>query len=233
MKKRLLFLFLIAVLILLLMMVFDLFLSFGMNMGVLTNHPCKPPCWQSLVPGVSTEPEVGSFIDKLDPDEWSVESRQAVVENANSFRLYYEPLIPNAARFDLLMKNNELLFIHSYLINVHSFFVPYLILGKPDYYESVLAIGPDGTAYFLTLIYLNKGLAFKMSIDPEKPGQISPFMLISEISYFPPGSLMEYYQAKESLDLEGEDLINYAKKEITKYIFPWKGFGELQMGKSR
>jgi len=234
MKKRLLLPFLMAVMILLLIMVFDVFLNFGMNMGILTNHPCQPPCWQSLVPGVSTEPEVRSFMEKLDPDEWSFESRQAdvIVENAYSIRSYYEPLIPNDAEFDLLMKNNELRFINSDLTHVHPFLVPYLILGKPDYYESILAIGPDGSGYFLTLIYLSKGLAFTMLVDPEKPGQISPFTLISGISYFPPGSLMEYYQAKETLRVEGEDLINFANKEITKYIFPWKGFGELEMGKS-
>ncbi len=205
-----------------------------MDAGLLTGKPCKPPCWQNLTPGVSTTDDVERFLMNLDPKKWPSREEEVYKSSCRWMRISDKLGIKVNTLFDLYLDNGKLTFIGSrppVVIRLKEIVDRF---GTPEYFQSVLAIGPDGQYYILEVYYPSQGLAFLLNPNQDKDvGYIKSGMLVDFIEYFPPGDLQSYFTAKYSCEGGQEGAAAYALEIIEKYIQPWSGFGKVNVIKSR
>jgi hypothetical protein len=230
------FLFLIIIFFLIAWIIFWMSSPKKVNLdsGLLTGKPCQAPCWQGLTPGQSKVEDVNRFVNALDPKVWVGRAVRDQPSGCKSIRV-----TDNQDRFsvtqivDLQIENGFLTFIGSFpsvrpqLNEVVSHF------GPPEFVESKLAVGPDGSFYILEIYYPRLGVAFGVIPNQNDIGNIESNMRIDSIQYFPPGDLLSYLTVRNSCDVGIENAKRDAAEEITKFIRPWTGFGKVEVFESR
>ena len=203
--------------------------SSGFDDGLLTDKPCKAPCWNGLVPGQATSQDVDLFIQGLSTTEWP--SRHTSVEKTGCKEVLIadKPFASAHAVVKFHIENGKL----TYLQLFHDY-MPLLQqivdhLGPPEYVEAVNVIGPDGHFYALDIYYPKLGVAFKVFVHENDMGFIKPGMVVSDIQYFEPGDLLNYFLARYAC-FDGRDgAEKFAQDEIANYIQPWPGFGPVNV----
>jgi hypothetical protein len=60
-------------------------------------------------------------------------------------------------------------------------------------------------------------------------GFIKPEMTVSDIQYFKPGELLNYFLAKNACNVGRDGAEKNAQNEIAKYIQTWPGFGAVNV----
>lgn len=226
--------FLVIVIFLVIVMVgYILFFNFGLDSGLISKSPCEVPCWQKLIPNRTTEKDINIFLTNLNFENLSTKSERITSTGCREIYLEYKSDTINESGHFLYIKDGKLTLIQSIFQDLHLIFIPYIYLGRPEYYESVLANGPEGEVYFSTLIYPQRGIAIDLMQNEKLSGIIHPFMTIKSVEYFSPGSINNYLEYKYSCDIEGENLEKYISYQFANFIFPWDGFGRVETGKTK
>jgi hypothetical protein len=202
-------------------------LRLGIDTGLFTGLPCKPPCWQNLTPGISTSEDVDRFLHNLSLDEWPERNLIDSGHNSESIRLIDKT---DTVVIFLLLENGKLMFIDSYhridirLIQIVDHF------GPPEYVRAELAFTPDSKIYIFEVFYPTMGLAFDIDPDQEKDvGYIRESMSITGIHYSSPGDLLSYFlNSYSGIGFSQEDTLKSAQIDM-QYTQPWPGFGEVKV----
>jgi hypothetical protein len=155
--------------------------------GLLTGEPCAPPCWQGLIPGVSTEEEVDRFlrtsqyVDTHTVSEDGYESGVAI-----SWQRRGQGGAWNI--FDL--QDGVLQVIRMYCDS--EVVLEQLIdrYGSPDMFEAGLVMldGPVHTK--VDLFYRGLGMMVELRLPGDRP-VLSPDTRVIKVQYFEPGALEE------------------------------------------
>lgn len=190
---------------------------------VFGNASCSLPCWKGLIPGQSTIDNVYEALNKL-----SRIGRFDISTRSGRTGYKWIRMSDNNQFVDLHMENNRLIFIEllpfdSSLKQIVDRF------GPPEYFEALTAIGPDGSHYVIEVYYPKRGIAFVVAPDEKDNGFIKPDMRIVVIHCFSPGDLTSYFVSRFSWDVGRDGALAYAKTQITKFIQPWTGFGEVDV----
>ena len=204
-----------------------------MDFGLFTDQPCKAPCWQKLTPGQSTVEEVDQFLTGLNSEDWSKDRDIISAGGCREINLEYKPESMFNANYAIYIENNKLAFINSMPSIIHPIGLVVARLGDPEYIEAVNAIGPDGSLYILALYYPNRGLAFELFTDEKDVGQINQFMSISDIYYYKPGDMLDFYTARYHCQNQNGDIASFAQDQINRFIRPWTGFGKVNVIETR
>ncbi len=204
----------------------------GLDAGLLTGTPCGPPCWQNLTPGQSTADDVEHFLAKLSDQEWPEKSTEITSSDCKWFHLTDRPGLVVGAALDLYIKDGHLWFITSVPANTLRLYQLVDHLGPPEYFQALLAKGPETDFYTLEIYYPKKGVAFKLSPDQKDTGQIKPLMPIQAIEYYAPGDLLAYFSTKYSCEMSKEDAIRSAQEQM-RLVQPWTDFGQVKVVQTR
>ncbi len=201
--------------------------SYGdLNSGLLSGKPCAAPCWNNLTPGKSTEADVGHFTYQV-ADDFPIRSSTQATPSCKQVQIRDKagPVVGAAVTFSI--EDGVLTFIESsprYPISLQELVGH---LGPPEYYEAILAVGPDGSDYQVEVYYPGQGLAFR--VVASDVGFIRAYMEVLSIQYFAAGSLLSYFTIRRSCYMSQADAVAEAQREIATYIQPWTGFGKVQI----
>ena len=204
-----------------------------LDSGLFSGKPCKAPCWQNLTPSQSTADDVDQFINRLSTASWP--GRKSIVETPNCKLMQITDKIGAAANAiaTFNIENGILSFIQSTPANSTDLEEIIDHLGPPEYFEAVIAIGPDGKNYIVEVYYPSQGLAFIVDPSIADVGYIKPYMNVLTIQYFAPGSLLSYFTVRKSCFMSQADAAMRAQSEISIYVQPWSGFGAVKVVTSR
>jgi hypothetical protein len=208
-------------------------IDLGIDSGLLSEKPCKAPCWQNLIPSVSTSGNVADFINTLNKHQWQGEFVKSYETGCKYIRISDVPGNQVTSTLEFNLENEKLTLIQSShpkmpnlkQITDHS--------GPPEYFEAIRAVGPDGELYIVEVYYPKLGLAFLIATSNANLGAVKEEMLVDTIQYFSPGDLLSYFTTRNSCDLGEKAAKENAEYEISKYVQPWHGFGEVNVIQSR
>jgi len=227
-KIVLLFLFTVLIIITLIYM-FD----FGLDSGLLTEQPCKAPCWKNLIPGQTTEDEINRFLISLESRDWVIGNERNTSFGCRIINLKYKPDSMKSATFELAIENGRLVMITSLPRNVHPIGIISLWFGQPESIESILGVGPESNSYLPMVFYPKQGMAFVLNGDDHNPGFIHPFMMMSVIYYYQPGTVSNYYLAEYSCEMGQEEASQFSQKQISRFVRPWTNYGKVEVFTSK
>ena len=205
----------------------------NIDVGLITDSPCKIPCWQNLIPGVSTEGDVNEFLAKLSKSDWPEREEYIYKTGCRWIHITDQAGLEIHAVIDLYIDNGKLAFVSSsnnYLPNLDRITEHH---GAPEYYQAILAVGPDSENYIVEVYYPKFGMALKLLPDQKDVGYIRSNTPIVNVEYYPSGDLLSYFISKHSCQLGTEDSTAYALEIIEENIQPWSGFGEVNFVETR
>lgn len=200
--------------------------------GLLQGDPCKPPCWQSLIPGKSTRQEVAKVVEQL-------RARGLVdhVLGGDIGGYYIQPsLLSPDSSILISMKSDIVETIDGAIDFDYSVGTLIDLLGKPE------GIYPAGGGNFAAghscdewqppqeatmntpvhILYPQQGLYFLMLEPMNNMGFICPEMKVTSYCFFVPLSMPEALNNNYLANLCGvEGLKGVTEQDILK----WRGFG--------
>lgn len=197
--------------------------------GLLSDKPCKAPCWNGLTPGQSTGKDVDQFIDNLNPKLWASRSGKVYETGCKLVKIGDKPGIVVEAAVNFNIDHGELIYIQSFHNGMPNLKQITDHLGPPEYFKALNVKGPDGSFYSVDIYYPNQGVTFRVSVTNKDLGFIKPGMRVTDIQYFEPGTLLDYFVAKYGCSSGREVAEQYGQIDINKYIQPWTGFGSVQV----
>jgi hypothetical protein len=195
--------------------------------GILTDQPCKVPCWNGLTPGSSKSSDVDRFVQGLSTTEWAGRRTRNYSAICKAIEIGDRPGNEVNAFVNFQIKNGKLIFIQSVHGNMPNLGQIVDHLGPPEYVAAINAIGPDGTFYSLDIYYPKQGIALNVKVYENDLGIITQRMAIDEIQYYEPGELLNYYLAKLECVIGRDKAVEQGKYEIANFIQPWPGFGPV------
>lgn len=199
--------------------------------SILEDQPCTVPCWYNIVPGISTETDVRSELEKnptvrkrsVEYDQTSVDGIPLEVfswtgSGTGLNRLYLQNGI--VIRIDLRIQYDLTL---EDLVNKY---------GAPEQVYTRLS-GTDFWNYLVVFSYPSLGIqvsSFQSRIDPDKfvvqpgIGLLSQSFPINDVVYFEP---MSYQDMLINVFFLGEDGSEYWMRNS----HTWQGFGQTPLAK--
>jgi len=201
----------------------------SLDEGLLTDKPCKAPCWNGLTPGKSTSQDVVQFINVLDTKEWTGNNTFVDKTGCKVVQIADKPGTTVKAFVNFNIEDGELTYIQSFHDHMPKLKQVVAHLGPPEYIEAINVIGPDGSFYALNIFYPEQGVAFKVSVSNKDFGSIKPEMTLSDIQYFEAGELLNYFLAKYACNIGRDGAEKNGLNEIANYIRSWPGFGEVDV----
>lgn len=199
--------------------------------SLLEGQPCTVPCWYNIVPGISTETDVRSELEKnptvrkrsVEYDQTSVDGIPLEVfswtgSGTGLNRLYLQNGI--VIRIDLRIQYDLTL---EDLVNKY---------GAPEQVYTRLS-GTDFWNYLVVFSYPSLGIqvsSFQSRIDPDKfvvqpgIGLLSESFVVNDVVYFEP---MSYQDMLINVFFLGEDGAEYWMRNS----HPWQGFGQTPLAK--
>lgn len=168
----------------------------SMDDGLLTDKPCKAPCWNGLIPGQATAQDIDEFITGVDTKKWAGSDTTVQKTGCTVIQIADKPGMTVRSLVRFYIVDGKL----SYILSSHDD-MPTLEqivehLGPPEYTKALNVIGPDNEFYSLDIFYPKQGVAFKVSVSNKDLGFIKPKMKVSDIEYYEPGDLLNYYFGK-------------------------------------
>ena len=190
--------------------------------GLLTGEPCGPPCWQGLVPGVSTEEEVDGFlrtneyVDFHTVYEDSYEGGVAVRWQRRGQTDAWNMFDVQDGVLEVMRMYPDSEVVLEQLIDRY---------GAPDKFEAGLVMldGPVHTK--VDLFYRDLGMMIELHLPAEGP-ELRPETRVVRIQYFQPDALEDvlatiWLKKGASLaDLELQWLEDWRD---------WQGYGPVQL----
>lgn len=207
--------------------------DFGLDSGLLTDQPCKAPCWMNLTPGQTTENEINRFLIGLDSRDWVIGDERNTPFGCRIVKIKYKPDSIESATFGLTIENGRLVMITSLPRNVHPIGIISLRFGQPEFIETILGVGPESNSYLPIVFYPKQGMAFEINADDNNPGLIHPFMMMGAIYYYQPRTVSNYYLAEYSCEMGQEEASQLSQEQITRFVRPWTGYGKVEVIRSR
>jgi len=203
---------------------------------IITDDICAPPCWNGIIPGKTTEPELRSILDQL-----SIIDPESVVVSDQ------EPLF-NHTYIVTLEKGRILVFIN-FLDNVVSLilFTPLDIIGddlgitfgeaveafgEPEFVVNTTTMGPTKFLWFnvginpwtlISAMHLQKGIEYHYRIpllSKHPSQQIEPDTRLLEASFFDPAA---FEQLADKRMFSGMNFEQTAER-----MYPWAGYGDIE-----
>ncbi len=200
--------------------------------GLAYGIPCKPPCWQGLIPGQSTRQEAAQAIEQLQAEGWA----DHIVDGSSAFGGYSISPSPFTSHgtIHVTIENNVVTKIHSttllfyYPIEsmVDQFGAPeglYLVHRGSTICSSCEEWEPPTELEMsspIHLLYPGQGLWFLALVPMSGEGCICPEMEVVSFCYYSPRSL------QEALNDEYLTTLFVALKGATEEdLVEWHGFG--------
>jgi hypothetical protein len=164
--------------------------------SLLTGQPCAPPCWQGLMPGVTSAEEVGVFLENSPyADDWEREERAG---NSTLYLWNWAP--PSDAPFpnQMLVRDKVLAYITLWPDTLLMVGQVTLVFGVP---EKVDLVPPEVTGtltWTLELYYPQNGLRMVVSGLEPAEGEtelcIETWQPVYTVTYLPAGDLNDALQ---------------------------------------
>lgn len=232
MNKKNIYTFVILILLVILLII--LLVSYStsdssMDDGLLTDKPCKAPCFNGLTPGQATALDIDQFIKGLNAKKWAGIDTSVQKTGCKVIQISDKPGMTVRSLVRFYINDGKLTYILSSHDNMPTLKQIAEHLGPPEYTKALNVIGPDGSFYSLDVFYPKQGVAFKVSVSNKELGFIKPEMKVSDIEYYEPGDLLNYYLAKHGCNVGQGGAEMNARKEIDNYIQPWAGFGSINV----
>jgi len=190
--------------------------------SLLSGDPCQPPCWQGLVPGVSTVQEVE---DVLAGSEY-VKQESVTRERWGGFStIWWESAVSWASgsgRNAAVMKGEMLQILMiclDYELALEDIVERY---GAPEKLWASWA-WPGGVEVAVRLYYPAEGLTFALVLQPSNGyHELEPGSKVTVVRYFAPTSLEGLIDLGESIPFPPRE---YMDTELA----DWQGYGPIEV----
>jgi len=181
------------------------------DMSLLTDEPCAAPCWQRIVPGVSTAEDARRVLETcvyVSEGSYS-EERQG---RQTKLLLWHPADCPECLN-SITFQDDVVFTINlkvTYSLKAEQILEKY---GPPE--GMTVGIGglPEWQYIAVGMHYPSKGLTFVASVPLQEP-RIEPTTVIASASYYSPTSF-------DDPTFMGPDFLHLVK--------PWQGYGELEV----
>jgi hypothetical protein len=191
--------------------------------GFLDGAECSPPCWQGLVPGVSTEQDIIQFLDtrqqQVDPFSVERDSHDGAVvvrwrttrqtQGENWFELHNGVLQTMNLHMDSPLTLGELL----------------EAFGAPDKLEAGYSVESGPVHIVVDMFYGRLGLAPELYVATDDP-VLRESTPVVRTWIFEPGTLQDFYTVL--VGEKGEPLPDYALQWLRDWR-DWPGYGPLRL----
>jgi hypothetical protein len=200
------------------------------------DNKCKPPCWQNIRPGQTTEDELKNVLDKLpEIKENSIGStgRISVFKNQYAFSLK-----PNDTTVFILFLDDNVSCIIFRAGDYKSGYLGFTFgkaveaFGEPEFVVNTFTIGPDHFLWFkfghvswtyISAISPDRGIeyGFRSPLHSQnKLTEIRPETELLEIKFFDPAAFEELIEASifNGINLDNKNTI----------MQPWLGYGNIE-----
>lgn len=191
--------------------------------GLLTGQPCGPPCWQGLVPGLSTHTdavdvleEIG-YADSLQVGPGRYEAITIVTWRPNRVEW------PSQQRNMLELQHGQLEVMNMYVDSEVTLGEVVDRYGPPDKQTVFLSMsGPIHTV--VQLFFEDLGTILQVTL-PEDHRELNPEAPVDSLWYFEPGPLDQAFAALEGR--KGAPLEDF-QLEWLEYWHDWDGYGVVE-----
>lgn len=201
-----------------------------LDSGLFSQASCKPPCWQDLMPGMSSSNDVKRFVDSLSLDDWPTKRYHTYDYGCLWIRTSDKE---NHYLADFYLEEEKLAFLIWVMparITLQQIVDYY---GEPQYFWATISSGDAGDIYLVRIYYPSLGIAFEVLAQPKDVNSILPSMKVMAVHYFVKGDINSYFVARYSCIYGSETATTIAQNHISIYIQPWSGFGEVKAIPSR
>ena len=208
--------------------------------GLAYGIPCKPPCWQNLIPGESTSQDVEREMERLRVSEWAYSVVGVVEGGRGDYHVRPSPFTIGGSIHVKIEEDTITRIMGNVLFDYHvGTLVEQLELGGPEglyivggsggcdsceEWEPAPADnvpGTHGRYHPVHLLYPNKGMWFLMLVPLNGWGCICPEMEVVAFCYYDPVSMEEALKDNYLQELCGAQLSGVIEEDLTE----WHGFG--------
>lgn len=153
--------------------------------GLVEGEPCAPPCWQGLVPGVSTQEEVEELLRTsryVDPESIYKDTQWGPVA------IWWQRRWQTQGENSFTVQDGVLEVMSMYLdsqVTVEQLMNRY---GPPDKFAADFSVHPEPVYIVVHLFYRELGMMLELRLS-EDDRELSPEAEIVRIRYFEPAAL--------------------------------------------
>jgi hypothetical protein len=194
--------------------------------SLLTGEPCEPPCWQGLVPGVSTEEEVDEFVRTSELVDQTTLFRgditrgtgQVVGVSVQWWSRADMAGVPRQFGNDFTLEGGVLQYMTIFLdveVTLEDLLERY---GAPEKFTAWHE-GVEVSYVRVTLYYPNHGFTGTLTISRYEP-QLRPETEVLRVWYFQPAPLEEF------LELSRDIGYPTVSDEV---LQDWHGYGPIEL----
>ena len=193
--------------------------------GLLLGEPCSPPCWQGLVPGVSTQEDVDEF---LTTSEYVGRYTTGPGRYEGIVLIRWRPrgIGWEAGRWNTFDVQDGILEIMSMYTDTEVRLGQLVdTYGPPDKFEASLSLHPEPVYILVGLFYSELGMIPDLHLTLDDP-QLTPETKVIRVWYLEPGPLentLATLEGKKGQPLEGFEL------EWLEDWHDWKGYGPVEL----
>lgn len=163
------------------------------EIGLLGEEPCGPPCWQGLIPGMTSVQEVRAFLERS-PFVASWHEEPATVQGSIAYLWGWDSPEPAAVPNKLLVRDDLLVQISLLPQAPISLDTVIEQLGEPDWVDVQAPALLGVLTWSMDLYYPGQGLRVLIDGLEAVEGEICPLTQIANVrsvTYMPPGSIEE------------------------------------------
>ncbi len=205
----------------------------------LTDEPCAAPCWQGIVPGVSTQADVVQVLeasifvkpDSVETTTMKVDCGPSAYTSWNTSREQPRPMAWDPYN-RIFLRGGTVLYVRLHPDQHITLGDVVAKLGPPDRVHASLG-GYEARGYQVTVDYPALGVTvacFMYPVDPDEvlqgpgAGRLSADMPVTEIIYYAPRPLPELLS----------DVFCYPPKSVSAFLedsHSWPGFTAVPLGR--
>jgi hypothetical protein len=199
-----------------------------LDTSLLTGEPCRPPCWQGLTPGESTEEDVAEFMKTTS----FVDARTVSTSSFTRVTRAGEEVARVTTRWRSsagLRKCNSLsiedgvltdiMICHDLGLNLGSLIDRY---GPPEKYRAILQ-GFERQWVDVILFYPTHGFTVYLALRPGDP-TLDPESKVAEVWYFRAAPLERFMKLGWEAGHLGTD-----PSEFPEFLRDWQGYGPVSL----
>lgn len=192
----------------------------GVDTSLLTGDPCGPPCWQGLVPGMSTEEDVVCYLAQSDyVGEYYRDTY------AGSTTLWWQSTLPGRSQatynaFGITDGTlSDMVIYLDYRVTLDRVLERY---GPPDKLWAQWSTGGSAQA-LVNLYYPGEGFIPQLVVEPsDGHHELVPETLVTRVWYFVPTTLDQLHELRDAVPFPGS---GYEQSELQ----DWAGYGRIDM----
>lgn len=191
------------------------------NISIIQDNSCIPPCWFQITPGLSTRDEVKNLLPTVPFIDIDSIKETSVFEPNDSIEWNWDSNAANSSG-RIFFKGNIVTLISIYFEGTIKFNDLINILGKPESILAVNFIGAERNRMQIDILSQSKGYGFGITywtMFPQNPIQINGKEEAEYLWYCEPINCLETLYG--SIGYNFESIIDQGLQE-------WTGFGEYQ-----